>query len=402
MKIQEIEQIEKIKILHEGKNKAGGTMTILAPFTQADQKNRNGRIYPRALLQREVDRVQGLIEKGAFIGTGDHHQTGQTTIADASHIIKKLWLDKDGRGMAELKIVPTTRGKNVMELIKQGATLGLSTRGTGDVSPTGVVQGSYKLLGIDIVTSPSASVANFNQDNVFESVGFDEQAEEKKFKTGSSEEFVQAILESCYDRDLRENFFSGSYEEWLREKEAFYRATISVQNGIYKTEAEALEAMGETEKAKKYSNKIQKVTPKQIAYEAMVAGIDPVEFCKRINEKIDHQEAMERSGYSLEERMSCYNQASKTGAFDLSNEDDCKKALEVFSPILNDSDAQLEEEAQELFEKLNEREGPKVSLRSCRNLLLKEREIKKREEIKELKIQSAIRENLIAGPKKKF
>ena len=80
--------------------------------------------------------MQGLIKKGSFIGTGDHHPSGQTTIADASHIIKRLWMEKD-RVMAELKIIPTDKGKNVMELIQNGARLGLSTRGHGEVDSNG-------------------------------------------------------------------------------------------------------------------------------------------------------------------------------------------------------------------------------------------------------------------------
>ena len=93
--------------------------------------------------------------------------------------------------------------------------------------------------------------------------------------------------------------------------------------------------MGHDEEAKKYSSKMQKVTASQIAYEAMVAGVSPVEMAKKINEAIDQQERCEASGYSMEERQSIYAQAMRAGAFDPDDPKQCEEALKKYRPIIS-------------------------------------------------------------------
>ncbi len=67
--LKEIAEQDRFIILHEGKAKNGNLMNILVPFAQSDQKNANGRIYPKALLQREINRVKDDINSGGFLGT---------------------------------------------------------------------------------------------------------------------------------------------------------------------------------------------------------------------------------------------------------------------------------------------------------------------------------------------
>jgi len=161
-------------VLCETKTKDGTVMDILVPWCQSDVKNGNGRNYSRALLDREVERIQSSVKEGSFLGTGDHPKTGVANIATASHIVKKVWLDKKGKGWTELTIVPTSRGKDVMTLINNGAKLGVSARGTGNVDETtGMVQDDYKFMGIDIVTSPSFGDGAFNKNDIFESLEFE-------------------------------------------------------------------------------------------------------------------------------------------------------------------------------------------------------------------------------------
>jgi len=122
----------KVKILSEKKNKYD-SMTILAPWIVTGRKNQNGRLYGHDLIQREVARLQPSIKAGSAIGNADHPAGALSTLADASHIITKLELDKDGKGWMTAKILNTTKGKNVVEIIKAGGQLGISARGAGNV-----------------------------------------------------------------------------------------------------------------------------------------------------------------------------------------------------------------------------------------------------------------------------
>lgn len=429
-KLIELTNIGNIKILHEGKTKDGNTMTILAPFIQADQKNKNGRIYPKSLLKREVERVQKSVESGSFIGSGDHGSSGYSSIADASHIIKKLWMDEDGRGMAELKIVPTLRGKSAMTLIKNGATLGLSTRGFGNVSKDGTVQDNFKLNGVDIVTNPSYEGGTFDKSNVFESVDFEKKMEKKTAPLGSKERQIELVLEMKFKEDVKEEGYQGTFEEWKRVneaeirlilavsdenyelnnedkmtkiKEAITKAVADVNDGKFSTIQEALTASGRGDLARGLRNERRKVTASDVAWEALGAGIDPAEFAKKINAAIDAEEAHEDTGWSKRERESILREVEQAGV-DVSSAEKRVKILKDHKVIPdNDSYSLLEQEAKALYENLkSDGNHPNVTLESVRNMLLKEKEIKEKEELKQMKIQTHVREILIAGPAKKF
>ena len=187
-KLRELQFEDEPIILSERKTRDGDTMDILVPWVQADKKNQNDRFYPKALLQREVSRIQDAVESGAFVGTGDHPHGGAADVATSSHIVKKVWMDRRGKGWAEMKVIPTARGKNVMTLIRQGAQLGVSSRGFGNVDDkTGRVQDDYKLMGIDIVINPSYKEGVFNKENIFESLNFEPEEDIKAMEGGLDE-----------------------------------------------------------------------------------------------------------------------------------------------------------------------------------------------------------------------
>ncbi len=138
IKLQEIYEA-KAKILFEGKTKDGNpTMNILVPFAQSDEATLNDRTYSKALLGREINRVQNDIESGKFLGASSH----DAKLDNVSHIVNKAWLDKNGQGWMEAKIIPTTKGKNLMTIVKEGGAIGVSTRGFGNVVD-GKVQDDY-------------------------------------------------------------------------------------------------------------------------------------------------------------------------------------------------------------------------------------------------------------------
>ena len=129
-------------------------------FMQSERKNKNGRIYPLEVLEKEVDRyVSEYVEpKRAFGELG--YPDGPTVNLDrASHMIQSL--KKEGKNfVGRAKILDTPNGKIVKSLIDEGARLGVSSRGMGTLKPekkAQVVQNDFYLAtAADIVADPSA------------------------------------------------------------------------------------------------------------------------------------------------------------------------------------------------------------------------------------------------------
>jgi len=129
-------------------------------FMQSEKKNKNGRIYPLDVLEKEVDRyVKEYVEpKRAFGELG--HPDGPTVNLDrASHMITSL--TKEGKNfVGRAKILDTPNGKIVKSLIDEGARLGVSSRGMGTLKPdkkAQIVQNDFYLAtAADIVADPSA------------------------------------------------------------------------------------------------------------------------------------------------------------------------------------------------------------------------------------------------------
>ena len=130
-------------------------------FMQSEKKNKNGRIYPLPVLEKEVDRYvkEYVTPKRAFGELG--HPDGPTVNLDrASHMITSL--KREGKNfVGRAKILSTPNGQIVKSLIDEGAQLGVSSRGMGTLKPdsknTQVVQSDFYLASAaDIVADPSA------------------------------------------------------------------------------------------------------------------------------------------------------------------------------------------------------------------------------------------------------
>jgi hypothetical protein len=136
---------------------------IQGPFLQADLKNRNGRIYPLNILQKEVERYhKELVRENRALGELGHPENPTINLPLVSHRITELTQDgKNFNGKA--KILDTPNGKIVKSLIDEGVKLGVSSRGVGSLmdSPEGHVVGEdfYLATAADIVADPSAPAA---------------------------------------------------------------------------------------------------------------------------------------------------------------------------------------------------------------------------------------------------
>ena len=124
-------------------------------FIQGDVKNQNGRVYPGSEIQRAVKTVNERISKGeTVLGELDHPEELQINLDRVSHIIVDMQLS-EANGMGKLKIIDTPCGNIARNLLKAGAQLGVSSRGSGNVNEGGQVS-DFDIVTVDIVAQPSA------------------------------------------------------------------------------------------------------------------------------------------------------------------------------------------------------------------------------------------------------
>ena len=124
-------------------------------FVQGDVKNANQRMYPTSEIAKAVESVQARIKDGyPVLGECDHPPELTVNVDRVSHIIENMWMD-GANGFGKLKIVPTPMGNIIRTLIESGATLGVSSRGSGEVDNSGKVS-NYEIITVDIVAQPSA------------------------------------------------------------------------------------------------------------------------------------------------------------------------------------------------------------------------------------------------------
>lgn len=131
---------------------------LKGPFLEAETKNRNGRIYPKELLVREVKRYnEEKISNHRAIGELDHPENPQINLERVSHIIESLVMDGN-KGIGVARILDTPMGKIAKTLVKEGIILGMSTRGVGSLDGERVKE-DFSLISIDAVADPSAASA---------------------------------------------------------------------------------------------------------------------------------------------------------------------------------------------------------------------------------------------------
>lgn len=157
------EEVANVEYLTEQDENGKKTYKIKGIFMQADLKNRNGRVYPMEILEKEVKRYnkEYISEKRAFGELG--HPDGPTVnLERASHMITALY--PDGKNfIGEAKILSTPMGNIVKNLMDEGAKLGVSSRGMGSLDQKNganyVRNDFYLATAADIVADPSAPSA---------------------------------------------------------------------------------------------------------------------------------------------------------------------------------------------------------------------------------------------------
>ena len=143
---------------------------------RADAQNGNGRVYPRGILEREVENYTKLVKERRALGELDHPEDSVVNLKNASHMVTDVWWDGNDV-MGKVQVLNTPSGQVLKELVGAGVKLGISSRGLGSVSEgngTTMVEDDFQLICFDFVSEPSTTGAfmmtenkNINLDTVF-------------------------------------------------------------------------------------------------------------------------------------------------------------------------------------------------------------------------------------------
>jgi len=157
------------ELIRESKNFMDHTkpFEFYAVLQKYNTPNRNGRIYPERILKRESDNYKKMIEKGTSLSELNHPESSLIDLDRVSHIITEVWWDGPIL-MGKLKLltspgfhergVCSTKGDLAANYLRQGVTLGISSRGVGSLKKVGEqneVQDDFELICFDLVSSPS-------------------------------------------------------------------------------------------------------------------------------------------------------------------------------------------------------------------------------------------------------
>ena len=194
------------------------SLFIEGVFLQSDVKNKNGRMYPKDILQREVNRYsKQYIETKRAFGELGHPDGPVINLERVSHMITNLKEDgKDFVGKAKV-MTSTPYGKIVESLLEEGATLGVSSRGMGTLKKekgANVVQDDFYLAtAADIVADPSAP--NAFVEGIME--GKEWIYQDGVFKEETLERFKKKVENTSRFSKDREKIILESFKEFLSE-----------------------------------------------------------------------------------------------------------------------------------------------------------------------------------------
>jgi len=143
--------------------KTGGPLVVSGILQRAEAKNQNGRVYPREILEREVNKYNDRFVKNRnALGELDHPESAVVNLKNVSHNIREVYFEgNEVKGVIE--VLSTPSGNILKELFKNNITLGISSRGLGSVKEmqegTVEVQDDFELVAWDFVSNPSTQGA---------------------------------------------------------------------------------------------------------------------------------------------------------------------------------------------------------------------------------------------------
>ena len=145
---------------------ASGGMMLSGKLQEADVQNGNGRVYPQAVLMREMKNYSKLVEERRALGELDHPEDSVINLKNASHMVTSVWWDNKNV-MGKVKVLDTPSGQVLRSLVESGVKLGISSRGMGSVKESAgqtIVEDDFQLICFDFVSEPSTPNAFMMQE----------------------------------------------------------------------------------------------------------------------------------------------------------------------------------------------------------------------------------------------
>jgi hypothetical protein len=177
------EEVKKIK---------SGPLVVTGVIQRADAINHNGRIYPRDVLEPQIELYKQLVKERRATGELDHTDEPVVNLKNVSHVITDIWMDDIGSVMGKVEVLPTPMGNILKSLIESNIKIGISSRALGSVisSPEGdIVQDDLHFICFDIVSEPSTKGAWMMKESR------EYTREEVKKIIGKQERINQALVE---------------------------------------------------------------------------------------------------------------------------------------------------------------------------------------------------------------
>ena len=198
----------QLEFMTEAKEDGGKKYVIEGVFMQAEQKNRNGRVYPKAIMEKALNKYNtDQVSKGRAVGELNHPEGPTVNLDKVSHKIESLKFEGNDV-MGKATILATPMGMIVKGLLDGEVQLGVSTRGMGSLQNNGnamVVKDDFILNAVDIVQDPSAPSAFVN--GVMEGV-------EWVWNNGIIEQQAIEIMETEIKKATRANLYETQVREF--------------------------------------------------------------------------------------------------------------------------------------------------------------------------------------------
>ena len=156
MNLSETLTFDQAKIVVESANE-GKDLYMKGICIQGGVRNANQRVYPVTEIGRAVKTLNDEVTGGySVLGEVDHPEGLNINLDRVSHMITEMWMEGDN-GYGKLKILPTPMGSLVKTMLENGVKLGVSSRGSGNVSESGNGEVSdFEIITVDVVAQPSA------------------------------------------------------------------------------------------------------------------------------------------------------------------------------------------------------------------------------------------------------
>ena len=158
LQLRETLTFDQAGIVVETKDENNGKSLYMKGICiQGGVKNANQRVYPVNEIQRAVSTLNDQIKGGySVLGEVDHPEGLNINLDRVSHMVNEMWMDGPN-GYGKLKVLPTPMGALVKTMLESGVKLGVSSRGSGNVSEDGSGKVSdFEIITVDIVAQPSA------------------------------------------------------------------------------------------------------------------------------------------------------------------------------------------------------------------------------------------------------